>query len=76
LLSSHGVRFEHHDVTIDTAAAADLAAHGIRAVPVVGVGDEMLVGFDEAKLSTIVSLSGLSPSRDTAWVADRHLRRR
>jgi len=71
LLSSHGVRFEHHDVTTDAAAAADLAARGIRAVPVVRVGDEMIVGFDEAKLRTIVGLSGLSPSRDTAWVAGR-----
>jgi uncharacterized damage-inducible protein DinB len=40
-------------------------------VPVVKIGGEMIVGFNEAKLSTIVRFSGLSPSRDNTWVADR-----
>lgn len=49
-LGRQNVRFENRDVTADPQAADDLRAMNAPGVPVVKVGDEVVVGFDRARL--------------------------
>lgn len=45
----------------DAAAIRELEALGAMTTPVVRIGDEVVVGFDRARLSALLSI-GLSPA--------------
>lgn len=49
-LDREGVAYEVRDVVADPAALAELRAHGSQSTPTVVIGDEVLIGFEEAKL--------------------------
>lgn len=56
-LSQKGVRFEAKNVAEDEAARAELIARtGRMAVPVIVVGDEVVVGFDRGRLQRLLGL--------------------
>lgn len=55
-LSQAGVIYEEKDVTRDRAALDELVkVAGVRSVPVVTCGTDVLVGFDPARLQSIVN---------------------
>lgn len=54
-LSSQGVAFTARNVAEDEGARAELEARtGRLAVPVILVGDEVVVGFDRGKLTRLL----------------------
>ncbi|MDV2495535.1 MAG: glutaredoxin domain-containing protein [bacterium] len=57
-LSAKGVDFTDHNVMDDPAALEEVVRRtGARAVPVVMVGDEVVVGFDRGKLQRLLEIS-------------------
>ncbi|MHB0886084.1 MAG: glutaredoxin family protein [Bacillota bacterium] len=54
-LSQKGISYVEKDVASDTAAAKDLMSKGFRFVPVIYVGDEVVAGFDRAKLEKLLA---------------------
>ena len=58
-LTAKGVPFTVRDIQEDPAAKEDLqkATGGIMQVPVVVVGDEVILGFDRTKLQNVLGLS-------------------
>jgi len=72
LLSARGVRFEHHDLFVDDGAVEFLRVNEIRTVPVVRVGDEIIIGFDEARLQQVLGLVELSDGHSTEWLASKY----
>jgi glutaredoxin 3 len=51
------VPFTAHNVTEDAAARAELIARtGRMAVPVITVGDEVVVGFDRGRLKRLLGI--------------------
>ena len=55
-LSSRGVKFTEHDVSVDRAAADEMIRKsGQMGVPVIVVGDQVVIGFDRAKLDQLLS---------------------
>jgi hypothetical protein len=72
LLSAQGVQFEHHDIAEDEEAAGFLRDRGIKTVPVVSVGDVVIIGFDEHRLSQVLGLD-ITPAADsTEWLAAKY----
>ena len=72
MLSAHGVQFEHHDIVDDEAAAAFLSERNIKTVPVVSVDDEVIVGFDQRRLTEALGLD-IAPSADgTEWLGKKY----
>ena len=56
-LSSQGVSFTAKNVAEDAAAREELIARtGRMAVPVIVVGDEVIVGFDRGRLKRLLGL--------------------
>jgi glutaredoxin len=55
-LLQQGVSFEEHDIVRDPAALEELERRGFAATPVVFVGEDVVVGFDPKKLSTLLGL--------------------
>jgi glutaredoxin 3 len=56
-LSQKGVAFEAKNVAEDESARAELMAKtGRMAVPVILVGDDVVVGFDRGKLQRLLGL--------------------
>ena len=56
-LSSHGVEFTAKNVAEDSAALDELVARtGRRAVPVIMVDDEVVVGFDRGRLQRLLGI--------------------
>jgi len=54
---ANGVAYEEHDVMTDLAARqAMVDKSGQMGVPVIVVGDELIVGFDEAHLRSMLGL--------------------
>lgn len=72
MLSARGVRFEHHDLSVDVDGLEFLRAHEIRAVPVVRVGDEIIIGFDEARLQQLLGLIDTSAVHSNEWLASKY----
>lgn len=56
-LSQKGVPFESKNVAEDPAAGAELLARtGRTSVPVIIVGDEVVVGFDRGRLQRLLGV--------------------
>ncbi len=55
-LSQHGIRFEERDVSSDEAALDELQKRGLMTTPVTLIGDEVVVGFDRAKLAQLLGI--------------------
>lgn len=66
-LAARGVEFDAIDITTDHAALGDLRRHGVRGLPVVGVGDRYILGLD---LAQVDELLGLSPAPARALPGD------
>jgi glutaredoxin len=56
-LSRKGLVFEERDVSKDEAALDELQKRGLMTTPVVLIDGEVIVGFDEKKLTTVLGLS-------------------
>ena len=73
MLSSNGVQFEYLDVTTNASAARFLESRGIRTIPVVAIGDEVVLGFDIAKLTRKLDLgNGVAIADSPQWLADKY----
>ncbi len=59
-LSENGIAYVKRDVMEDAAALQELEELGVMTTPVVRVGDEVVVGFDRARLTALLGL-GLPP---------------
>ncbi len=55
-LSQRGIRFEERDVSKDEAAFAELQKRGLMTTPVTLIDGEVVIGFDEKKLSALLGL--------------------
>jgi glutaredoxin len=57
-LSQKGVAYTDHDVTKDRAALEEMRkiTQGGLSVPVVHIGDEVIVGFDEERIKKALGL--------------------
>jgi glutaredoxin len=53
-LSRHSVEFTDRNVAADEAALAELEAMGYHTTPVTIVGQEVVVGFDRARLTELL----------------------
>jgi uncharacterized damage-inducible protein DinB len=72
MLSARGVRFEHHDLFVDDEAVEFLRVHEIRTVPVIRAGDEIIIGFDEARLKQVLGLVDVSDAHSNEWLASKY----
>ncbi len=59
-LSQKGVPFEERDVSSDESALAELQRRGPMTAPVTLVDEEVVVGFDEKRLSELLPLADKS----------------
>lgn len=58
-LSQRGVKFTKHDVSVDRAAAEEMIQKsGQMGVPVILVDDEVVIGFDRARLEQLLANRG------------------
>jgi glutaredoxin 3 len=58
-LSQKGIAFQEHDVSADRAAAKEMIQKtGQRGVPVITVDDQVVIGFDRARLEQLLSKPG------------------
>jgi len=79
-LEQRGVKFTEHDVSIDRAAATEMIQKtGQRGVPVITIDDQVIVGFDRARLEQLLagSADGQRPHfgvqiADASKVAQRY----
>jgi glutaredoxin len=55
-LSQKGVQFVAKDVSADPEARRELIALGSRSTPTIKVGDEVLIGFNPAKLQALLGV--------------------
>ena len=55
-LSEKAIAFEERDVTKDPAALDELQKRRLMTTPVILVDDEVVVGFDQKKLETLLGL--------------------
>ncbi|PCI30404.1 NrdH-redoxin [Candidatus Wolfebacteria bacterium] len=56
-LNEHNISFEEYDVGTDMAKREEMVEKsGQMGVPVITVGDELMVGFDEKKLAELVGV--------------------
>lgn len=53
-LAQKGVEFTEKNVQSDVSARKELMAAGIMAVPVIKIGDEMIVGVDKKKIDSLL----------------------
>lgn len=60
-LSARGVAFAVKDPMMDEDAADFLESRDIRTTPVLVVGDEVVVGFDMARVDDLLARAGLDP---------------
>ena len=54
-LSQRGVPFVERDVTRDISALDALRVLGVLTTPVTVINDQVVVGFDQARLTTLLS---------------------
>lgn len=55
-LSTNDIPYEERDVMEDPAALQELEELGVMTTPVVRVGDEVVVGFDRARLTALLGI--------------------
>lgn len=55
-LSENNVEFIEKNVSTDNQARNELIQKGYRGVPVIIVGDEEVLGFDQARLKSLLNL--------------------
>lgn len=55
-LSRHGIGFEERDVSSDKTALEELQRRSLMTTPVTLIGDEAVVGFDQARLSKLLGI--------------------
>lgn len=55
-LSENNVEFEELNVSTDDKARNELIQKGYRGVPVIIIGEEEVVGFDQPKLKQLLNL--------------------
>ena len=55
-LSQHGIVFEERDVSSDETALAELQQRSLMTTPVTLIDDEVVVGFDQAKLAKLLGI--------------------
>ncbi|MEK7614007.1 MAG: glutaredoxin family protein [Patescibacteria group bacterium] len=56
--TTHKVPFTNHDVASDMAKRTEMMQRsGQLGVPVIFVGDEMVIGFDESRLRKLLSIA-------------------
>ncbi len=55
LLSQRGINFTERDVSQDEQALSELERLGVMTTPVTVIGDELVIGFDRAKLERLLS---------------------
>ncbi|MGQ9713518.1 MAG: glutaredoxin family protein [Anaerolineae bacterium] len=53
-LSQKGVLFKERDVAQDPQALSELEALGVMTTPVTLIGEEVIVGFDRARLEQLL----------------------
>ncbi|EGY79506.1 glutaredoxin-like protein NrdH [Peptoniphilus indolicus ATCC 29427] len=53
-LKEKGIEFEEKNVQNDAQARSELMEKGYSGVPVIVVGTEEIVGFDKARLDTLI----------------------
>ena len=59
---AHGVSYTEHDVAADPAMRQEMIdKSGQMGVPVIMVGDEMIVGFDKRRLSELLGVGEQEP---------------
>ena len=63
-LSRAGHPFEVKNIEEDDKAYDELLALGARSVPVTLIGDQIITGFDQARLRAALADAGAPPSRD------------
>ena len=63
-LSREGHTFEAKNIEDDDAAYDALLALGARAVPTTVIGNEVITGFDQARLRAALAAAGGEPSPD------------
>ncbi|HEY2484158.1 MAG TPA: glutaredoxin family protein [Candidatus Binataceae bacterium] len=56
LLSQHGIPFVERNIGDDPAAHDELNNAGFRAVPVIQVGDQSVVGFSPVQLRKLLGI--------------------
>lgn len=54
-MDEKGISYEERDITKDPAARDDLISKGYRGVPIIRVGEEDIVGFDQEKLDQLLN---------------------
>jgi hypothetical protein len=59
-LSRHNLEFVERNVAADPAALAELEALGYHSTPVTLVGGDVVVGFDQARLTELLDRPGSS----------------
>lgn len=55
-LKENNVDFVEKNISSDNEARNELIQKGYRGVPVIVIGDEEVVGFDQAKLKSLLNL--------------------
>lgn len=53
-LSEKGVAYQEKNIQTDVSARKELMKKGIMAVPVVQIGEEVIVGFDKEKIDELL----------------------
>jgi glutaredoxin 3 len=56
-LSQHGIAFEERDVSSDEAALDELQKRSLMTTPVTLIDNEVVVGFDRAKLAALLGIA-------------------
>lgn len=59
-LSQNSIEFTERNVAADPAALAELESLGYHSTPVTLIGEEVVVGFDRAKLAELLDHQGRS----------------
>ena len=55
-LSQKGVTFEERDVSKDESALEELQRRGLMTTPVILIDDDVVVGYDQNKLASLLGL--------------------
>lgn len=55
-LKENNIEFEEKNVSVDTAARKELMSKGFMGVPVIYVDEDVVQGFDKAKLTELLGL--------------------
>jgi glutaredoxin len=58
-LSEKGIAYQERDITTDEQAFADLQKLGLTTTPIIFIGNEMIVGFDQLQLDQLLSQTTL-----------------